>query len=72
MRRAAIVLVVLAMVAGLGVFVVSQLYSLRVPFLTDTCRAFDNGESVRLDPDQMGHAATITAIAVRRHPNAPS
>jgi hypothetical protein len=65
-RRAAIVLTVFALVAGLGFWGYTTYTGGRVPFLTDTCRAFAGKSAVRLDPEQMGHAATITAVAVRR------
>jgi cell wall-associated NlpC family hydrolase len=64
-RRAAIVLTVFALVAGLGFWGYTTYTGGRVPFLTDTCRAFAGKSAVRLDPEQMGHAATITAVAVR-------
>jgi hypothetical protein len=66
MRRAVIFLAVIALVAGLGFWGYTTYSGGRVPFLTDTCRAFAGKAAVRLDPDQMAHAATITAVAVRR------
>jgi hypothetical protein len=66
MRRAAIILTLFALVAGLGFWGYTKYTGGRVPFLTDTCRAFAGKASVRLDPDQMAYAATITAVAVRR------
>ncbi|MCW2502020.1 MAG: hypothetical protein JWO79_304 [Actinomycetia bacterium] len=65
-RRTAIALLVLAVAVGGAVWGYQRFYGGRVPFLSDTCRAFANGGAVRLDPDQMGHAATITAVGIRR------
>lgn len=35
-----------------------------VPFATDTCRAFSDDDNVRLTPEQMRHAATISAVGL--------
>jgi hypothetical protein len=66
MRRAAVILVALAVVAGLGVFGVSRLSNMHVPFLTDTCRVYAAEQVVRIEPDQLAHAATIVAVGVQR------
>jgi hypothetical protein len=37
-----------------------------IPFVHDTCRVYVGDRTVRLDPEQAGHAATIAAVAHRR------
>jgi hypothetical protein len=37
-----------------------------IPFISDTCRVYAADHTVRLDPEQAGHAATIAAVAVRQ------
>lgn len=66
MRRVAAVLVALAIVVGLGAFGISRLSNVHIPFLTDTCRVYAGDEVVRVEPDQLTHAATITAVGVQR------
>jgi hypothetical protein len=58
--------VVVVALAAVGIVGVSRLTKLHVPFLSDTCRSFSAGHVVRLAPDQLTHAATIAAAAVRR------
>ena len=66
MRRVVVALVALSVVAGLGAFVVFQLSNVHIPFLTDTCRVYAVEEVVRVEPDQLTHAATIAAVGVQR------
>jgi hypothetical protein len=66
MRRVVVALAALVLVVGLGVLVVSQVSNVRIPFLTDTCRVYAGEHVVRMDPDQLTHAATIAASGVRR------
>ena len=66
MRRVVVILAALIAVAGLGAFGVARLSSVHVPFLTDTCRVYAADKVVRIEPDQLTHAATIAAVAVRR------
>jgi hypothetical protein len=57
---------VIAAVAGIAAFAVSRLTAVHVPFLSDTCRVFAGDDVVRVSPEQLTHAATITAVAARR------
>ncbi|GAA3387915.1 hypothetical protein [Cryptosporangium minutisporangium] len=66
MRKAAVLAVVLIALAAVSVVGVSRLTKLHVPFLSDTCRSYAADKVVRLAPDQLTHAATIVAAAVRR------
>lgn len=66
MRKAAVLAVVVVALAAAGIVGVSRLTKLHVPFLSDTCRSFAADHVVRLAPDQLTHAATIAAAAVRR------
>jgi len=67
MRRAAVLAVVVVMaLTAVVVISVSRLTKLHVPFLSDTCRSYAADDVVRLAPDQLTHAATIVAAAVRR------
>jgi hypothetical protein len=65
-------LAALAVLAGLvvlaagGIFVGVVLRGGSIPFVHDTCRVFVGDHTVRLDPEQAGHAATIAAVAHRR------
>jgi hypothetical protein len=56
-------LVVLA-AGGIGLAVTAR--DGNIPFISDTCRVYAADHTVRLDPEQAGHAATIAAVAVRR------
>jgi hypothetical protein len=58
------VVAALAVVVGVGTY--AALSSLVDGFASPVCRATALGESVELDPEQMGNAATITAIAMQR------
>ncbi|MFG1921582.1 hypothetical protein [Cryptosporangium sp. NPDC048952] len=66
MRKAAVLAVVLVALATVTIVSVSRLTKLHVPFLSDTCRSYASNDVVRLAPDQLTHAATIVAAAVRR------
>lgn len=66
MRKAAVLAVVLVALATVTIVSVSRLTKLHVPFLSDTCRSYAANDVVRLAPDQLTHAATIVAAAVRR------
>ena len=66
MRKAAVLAVVLVALAAVTMVSVSRLTKLHVPFLSDTCRSYAANDVVRLAPDQLTHAATIVATAVRR------
>ncbi|TQS40765.1 hypothetical protein [Cryptosporangium phraense] len=66
MRKAAVLAVVVVTLAVVTVIGVSRLTKLHVPFLSDTCRSYAADKVVRLAPDQLTHAATIVAAAVRR------
>jgi hypothetical protein len=66
MRKAAVLAVVVLALAAIGIVGVSRLTKLHVPFLSDTCRTYAADHVFRLAPDQLTHAATITAAAVRR------
>lgn len=66
MRKAAVLAVVLVALAAVAVVGASRITKLHVPFLSDTCRSYAADRVVRLAPDQLTHAATITAVAVRR------
>jgi hypothetical protein len=65
-RRAVVVLTVLAGLGTIGFVVVNRLHSIHLPFVSDTCRVFANGDVVRLAPDQITHAATIAAVGARQ------
>jgi hypothetical protein len=67
MRKAtAVAAVVVLALACFSVFAVSRLTKLHVPFLSDTCRTFAVDHVVRVAPEQLAHAATITSVAARR------
>ena len=66
MRRAVVTLVVVAALATGGLVALAQLRAVHVPFVSDTCRVYADSNIVRLAPDQITHAATITAVAARR------
>jgi len=66
MRRVVVALVALTAVAGLGAFGISRLSNVHIPFLTDTCRVYASETVVRVEPDQLTHAATIAAVGARR------
>lgn len=66
MRKAAVLAVVVVALAAVTVISVSRLTKLHVPFVSDTCRSYSTDDVVRLAPDQLTHAATIVAAAVRR------
>jgi hypothetical protein len=65
-------LAAIAVVAGLALLAAGGIYAgitMRggnIPFVHDTCRVFVGDRTVRLDPEQAGHAATIAAVAHRR------
>jgi hypothetical protein len=61
------VLAGLAVLAAGGIFAAITLRGGSIPFVHDTCRVFVGDRTVRLDPEQAGHAATIAAVAHRRH-----
>jgi hypothetical protein len=56
-------LVVLA-AGGIGLAVAAR--DGNIPFVSDTCRVYAADHTVRLDPEQAGHAATIAAVGVRQ------
>lgn len=62
MRDVLVVLAALAVVAGLVVSVVRR----QGPVVAASCEATASGGSVRLTPEQMGNAASVAGIAVRR------
>ncbi|MDQ1677722.1 MAG: hypothetical protein QOC93_2866 [Actinomycetota bacterium] len=66
MRRPLAALAVFALLAAGGIFAVITLRGGSIPFVHDTCRVFVGERTVRLDPEQAGHAATIAAVAHRR------
>ncbi|NUS72507.1 MAG: hypothetical protein HOQ05_03785 [Corynebacteriales bacterium] len=49
----------------LGVLAVTKDADFRLPFLSDSCRAFGDDDTVRLQPNQLTNAATITAIGTK-------
>jgi hypothetical protein len=59
-------LVLLALVLGVGVAAWFGLRGALAPFPSISCRAVAEGRTVELTPEQMGNAATITGVAVRR------
>ncbi|MET0423032.1 MAG: hypothetical protein ABW046_04120 [Actinoplanes sp.] len=63
-----VVLALVAIVGGLGVFAVIHSFSggLKLPILGPQCTVRADGE-VTLDPVQMANAATITAVGMRRN-----
>lgn len=58
-------LVVLSAVTVGGV-ALSRRVGVHVPFVSDTCRVYASDQVVRMSPDQITHAATIAAAALRR------
>jgi hypothetical protein len=56
----------LAVLAAGAIAVVVTARDGNIPFVSDTCRVYAVDHTVRLDPEQAGHAATIAAVAVRR------
>ncbi len=66
MRRVIAAVAALTVVVGVGAFAIARLSNVRIPFLTDTCRVYSGEDVVRIEPDQLTHAATIAAIGVRR------
>lgn len=65
MRRAMLVLVVVAALVTGGAVVFLRTHKVHLPFVSDTCRVFSGDDVVRLAPDQITHAATIAAMGVR-------
>jgi hypothetical protein len=65
MRKLVVLLLGIALLVGAAV-VGYRLSDGHVPFVTDTCRVFAGEHRVRLQPEQLRHAATITAVAGRR------
>jgi hypothetical protein len=59
-------LLLVALVIGLGAAAWLGLRGLLSPVPTVGCRAVAGGRTVEVTPEQMGNAATITAVAVRR------
>lgn len=49
----------------LGVIVITKNADFRLPFVSDSCRAFGNDDTVRLEPNQLTNAATITAVGTK-------
>jgi hypothetical protein len=66
MRRVVVILAALIAVVGLGAFGIARLSTVHVPFLTDTCRVYAADQVVRVEPEQLTHAATIAAVGVQR------
>jgi hypothetical protein len=60
------VLVSLAVIAAGALYGVGVLRDGHIPFISDTCRVYANHRTVRLTPEQAGHAATIAAVGVLR------
>jgi hypothetical protein len=58
--------VLVVLLACVSVFVVARVTKFHVPFLSDTCRAFAADDVARVSPEQLAHAATITAVSARR------
>jgi hypothetical protein len=56
----------IAAVLGLAAVGITRLNSVHIPFVTDTCRVFAGEHVVRVEPEQLTHAATIAAVGVRR------
>ena len=55
-----------AVLAAGGIAVVVTSRGGNIPFVHDTCRVYAADHTVRLEPEQAGHAATIAAVAVRQ------
>jgi hypothetical protein len=66
MRRVAVVLLAFVAVIGLGAYAVARYVDLHIPFVTDTCRVYAGDHVVRVDPEQLDHAATIASVGIRR------
>ena len=64
--RAVSRLVLLGLVLGVGVAAWFGLRGMLSPIPSVSCKALAEGRTVELSPEQMGNAATITGIAVRR------
>jgi hypothetical protein len=56
----------LVILAAGGIAVLITARDGNIPFLSDTCRVYAVDHTVRLDPEQAGHAATIAAVGIRR------
>jgi hypothetical protein len=56
----------LAVLAAGGIGLAIAARDGNIPFVSDTCRVYAADHTVRLDPEQAGHAATIAAVAVRQ------
>lgn len=65
MRKLVVLLLGIAVLVGAAV-VGYRLSDGHVPFVTDTCRVFAAQHRVKLQPEQVRHAATITAVGARR------
>jgi hypothetical protein len=57
---------VLAVVIGIGVYAISQVFPGKLPHLGPSCTVKADGQ-VTLDPTQMANAATIAAVGIRRN-----
>jgi hypothetical protein len=64
MRKIVVLLLGIALLVG-GAVVGYRLSDGHVPFVTDTCRVFAGTHQVKLQPEQVRHAATITAVGAR-------
>jgi hypothetical protein len=59
-------LIGLAVLAAAGIAVAIAARDGSIPFVSDTCRVYAAEHTVRLDPEQAAHAATIAAVAVNK------
>ncbi|MGI8648426.1 MAG: hypothetical protein DLM55_01570 [Acidimicrobiales bacterium] len=57
----AITLVTCATLLAAAGYVLMRFTDVRIPFISDTCRAYADGDHVQLEPEQLTHAATIAA-----------
>ncbi len=65
LRTAAITAGICIVVGALGFYALARYVNLPLPFISDTCRIYGDGESVKIKPSQLEQAATITAVGAR-------
>lgn len=57
----AVTLVTCAALLAAAGYILVHFTDVRIPFISDTCRAYADGDHVQLEPEQLTHAATIAA-----------
>lgn len=65
MRKWLIGGVTLVILITAGVFALERWGGLRLPFVSDSCRVFTSSDTLRLEPEQLENAATITAVSTK-------